>query len=73
MFPVIEGYSEYHLIQSTQFNDSSIQNSINEFIEIGWNLIGTAYLDKYKFIQLGWLSSKGSPVYPAELALDNQN
>lgn len=60
MFPNIEGYENYHIIQSTQTNEVNI----NSFIELGWDLIGVLNLKEIKFIQLGWSSAKGDPIYP---------
>lgn len=64
MFPNIEGYETYQIMQSTKFNKFTIQDDINKFIKLGWDVIGVLPLRDVEFTQLGWLSSKGCPVYP---------
>ncbi|KFX56129.1 hypothetical protein FDC50_10280 [Clostridium botulinum] len=64
MFPNVEGYLNYHIFQSTKLNKSSVNKHINEFVKVGWDIIGNLNLNEVQFTQLGWLSSKGNPIYP---------
>ncbi len=73
MFPNVEGYKTYQIIQSTKFNKSTVQSNINSYIELGWDIIGVMHLNEVEFTQLGWLTSKGDPAYPIELESDNNH
>jgi hypothetical protein len=64
MFPSIEGYLNYQIFQSTKFNKPKVQENINDFVTVGWDIIGVLHLKEVEFTQLGWLSSKGNAIYP---------
>ena len=66
MIPYIEGYETYQLLQSTEHNGNMIQVEIDSFVNLGWNILGVLHIGKTNFTQLGWLSSKGNPIYPEE-------
>ncbi|MEG2018737.1 MAG: hypothetical protein RR128_09805 [Clostridium sp.] len=64
MFPNVEGYLNYQIFQSTKFNKSEVQENINDFAAIGWDIIGVLHLNDVEFTQMGWLSSNANPIYP---------
>lgn len=64
MIPYIEGYRTYQLIQSNKNNTTQIESEIQTFISLGWDVLGILHIGEAYFTQLGWLSSKGNPIYP---------
>lgn len=66
MIPYINGYDTYQLIQSSSHNVNATKNEIDSFVALGWDILGILHIGEIDFIQLGWLSSKGNPIYPEE-------
>lgn len=72
MFQVFEGYSTYEIVQSTSSTDLKAAQNINDFVTLGWDILSVSQSDKVELTQLGWLSSKGSAVYPKGLEPNKQ-